>query len=177
VDAQSVINWGVVGKHKLTIHPSSDGRRLVYYSDRQALSTTRFRRVGSLATADARVVPVITRYMSRFLRWTTSADLRPKTRHTAPTPQPHYNREKRSVMWLVVVSSHHTTPVFSWWHHTTFINVVWCGCGVGAVCLVFRRRLAVVGHLRRFSVGQCAAFDCVCLTVSTHAALSSVFRS
>jgi len=37
---------------KLTIPPSSDGRPLVYHSDSQALSTARFRRAGSEATAD-----------------------------------------------------------------------------------------------------------------------------
>ena len=26
------------------------------------------------------------------------------------------------------------------------VVVVWCGCGVGVVCLVFGRRLAVVGQ-------------------------------
>jgi len=37
---------------KLTVPPSSDARPLVYHSDRQALSTARFRRAGRLATAD-----------------------------------------------------------------------------------------------------------------------------
>jgi len=73
VDAQSVINWTVVGQlswqyntkiiqYKIckasccrgfrgAIPPSSDSRPLVYHSDRQALSTVRFRRAGQLATA------------------------------------------------------------------------------------------------------------------------------
>jgi len=36
---------------KSTIPPSSDARPLVHRSDRQALSTARFRRAGLLATA------------------------------------------------------------------------------------------------------------------------------
>jgi len=43
-----------------------------------------------------------------YLWWPTSANLRPKTRHTTPTPQPH-------------------PLLFSLWHHSTFQNVVWCG--------------------------------------------------
>jgi len=69
--------------------------------------------------------------------WPTSANLRTKTRHTTLTPQPHYEQP----------------------HHTTFQNVVrcritqvWCGCGVGVVCLVFGRRLALVGHHMFISV-------------------------
>ena len=38
---------------KLTVPPSSDSRPLVYQSNYQALSTTRFHRAGLLATADA----------------------------------------------------------------------------------------------------------------------------
>ena len=34
----------------------NDRQQLVYHSDRQALSTARFRRAGSLATADTRLV-------------------------------------------------------------------------------------------------------------------------
>ena len=37
---------------KLTVPPSSDARPLIYRSDRQALSTTRFLPAGLLATAD-----------------------------------------------------------------------------------------------------------------------------
>jgi len=47
VDAQSVTNW--------TVDNTSELRRstaVVYHSDRQALSTARFRRAGQLATAD-----------------------------------------------------------------------------------------------------------------------------
>jgi len=39
----------------LTIPPSFDARPLVYHSDRQALSTARFRRAGQLASADSRI--------------------------------------------------------------------------------------------------------------------------
>ena len=51
VDAQSVINWTVVGQ---LINNTSELRRsttLVYRRDRQALSTARFCRAGQLATA------------------------------------------------------------------------------------------------------------------------------
>ena len=48
VDAQSVINWTIV-VGQLTVSPSSDSRPLAYHSDRQALSTARFRRAGLLA--------------------------------------------------------------------------------------------------------------------------------
>jgi len=41
---------------KLTIPPSSDVRPLVYHSNRQALSTTLFRRGGLWATADTCVI-------------------------------------------------------------------------------------------------------------------------
>jgi len=33
------------------------------------------------------------------------------------------------------------------WYHSTR-NVVWCGSGVGMVCLVFGRRLALSGFIR-----------------------------
>ena len=51
VDAQSVINWAVVGQVDNT---SELGRSttIVYRTDRQALSTARFCRTGQLATAD-----------------------------------------------------------------------------------------------------------------------------
>jgi len=62
---------------------------------------------------------------------------RPGTLYTTLTPQPHYEQP----------------------HHTTFQNVVrcritqvWCGCGVGVVCLVPGRRLALVGHHMFISV-------------------------
>ena len=51
VDAQSVINWAVVGQ----VYNTSELRRsttVVYRTDRQALSTARFCRAGQLATAD-----------------------------------------------------------------------------------------------------------------------------
>jgi len=46
-----MINW-TVGRRsaKLTVPPSSDA--VVCHSDRQALTTARFRRAGHLATAD-----------------------------------------------------------------------------------------------------------------------------
>ena len=44
VDAQSVMNWTVVGQLN---DNTSDGRPLVCHSDCQALSTARFRRAGS----------------------------------------------------------------------------------------------------------------------------------
>ena len=52
VDAQSLINWTVVGHQ---VDNTSELRRLttvVYRSDRRALSTARFGRAGQLATAD-----------------------------------------------------------------------------------------------------------------------------
>ena len=42
---------------ELTIPPSCYGRPLVYDSDRQAVSTARFRRAGLLATADTNAGP------------------------------------------------------------------------------------------------------------------------
>ena len=45
VDAQSVINWAVVGQLRRST-------TVVYCTDRQALSTARFCRTGQLATAD-----------------------------------------------------------------------------------------------------------------------------
>jgi len=48
-----VINWTVVGQ--LTIHLSSGARPLVYHSDRQVMSTIRFRRAGSLTRADLEI--------------------------------------------------------------------------------------------------------------------------
>ena len=36
----------------IVVDNTSDGRPLVFHSDREALSTARFRRAGSLATAD-----------------------------------------------------------------------------------------------------------------------------
>jgi len=52
VDAQSVINWTVVGQlsWQYLRAPTVDGC-VVYHSDRQALSTARFRRENRLATA------------------------------------------------------------------------------------------------------------------------------
>jgi len=52
VDAQSVINWTVVGQLSWQYLPSSDARPLVYHSNHQALSTAQFNRAGQLATAD-----------------------------------------------------------------------------------------------------------------------------
>ena len=55
VDAQSVVNWTVVGQ--LLVYNTTGLRRsttVVYRSDRQALSTARLCRAGQLATADAR---------------------------------------------------------------------------------------------------------------------------
>jgi len=52
VDAQSVINWAVVGQ---LVYNTSDLRRsttVVYRTDRQALFIVRFCRAGQLATAD-----------------------------------------------------------------------------------------------------------------------------
>jgi len=37
---------------------------------------------------------------------------------------------------------HHITQP----HHTTFLNIVWCGCGVGLVCMAYGRRLVLLGH-------------------------------
>jgi len=51
-----VINWTVVGQ--LKVDNSSDGRPLVYHSDRQALSAARLRRAGSIATVDTACVLV-----------------------------------------------------------------------------------------------------------------------
>jgi len=45
-DAQRVISWTVVGQLQLTIPLSCDVRPLVYYGDRRALPTARFRRAG-----------------------------------------------------------------------------------------------------------------------------------
>ena len=53
VYAQSVIDWTVVDRStKLTIPANSDARptAVVYHSNRHALSTTRFRLTGLLAT-------------------------------------------------------------------------------------------------------------------------------
>ena len=51
VDAQSVINWTVIGqlRSQYLRAPTID-QYIVYHSNHQALSTTRFRRAGQLAT-------------------------------------------------------------------------------------------------------------------------------
>jgi len=44
---------------------------------------------------------------------------------------------------------HHATSLVMTPHTAlTFRKVVWCGCGVSVVCLVFGRRLALAGQLR-----------------------------
>ena len=58
----------------------------------------------------------------------TRANLHTKTGQTTPTPQPHY------------------TTFLVWCHTTRNVVVVvslWCGHGVGVVCPVFVRRLAL----------------------------------
>ena len=49
VDAQSVINWTVIGQLNLTIPPSSDSQPLVYHSNHQAQSAAQFHRADQLA--------------------------------------------------------------------------------------------------------------------------------
>ena len=51
IDTHSVMNWTVISQ-LIWQQPICDDRPLVYHSDRQALSTARFRRAGPLATAD-----------------------------------------------------------------------------------------------------------------------------
>jgi len=57
MDAQLVINWAVVA--------ACDNRPLVYHSNRQALSTARFRRTGQMATADTLSFPSTTKLTRR----------------------------------------------------------------------------------------------------------------
>jgi len=54
VDAQSVINWAVVGQLSDITSELRRSTTVVYRTDRQALSTARFCRTGQLATADTR---------------------------------------------------------------------------------------------------------------------------
>jgi len=44
---------------------------------------------------------------------------------------------------VIAVWSHHTKLLFSWCETTLHFEML---CGVGLVCLVFGRRLALVGH-------------------------------
>jgi len=52
VDAQSVINWAVVGQLSHNTFELRRSTTIVYRTDRQGLSTARFCRTGQLATAD-----------------------------------------------------------------------------------------------------------------------------
>jgi len=70
-------------------------------------------------------------YLSHFDLFPASASLRPKTRYTTRTPRPH-----------------HTTFQHIEWCHREKSGVVWCGVVSVSVCLVFGRRLALVGQHR-----------------------------
>ena len=50
---------------ELTIPPISDSRPLVYHSDHHALSTSRFRRAGQLATADTCMNSLLTQSLTK----------------------------------------------------------------------------------------------------------------